>query len=444
MNRSALSVAALVTGVLIGAASLFAGPLNPPPGPVTSTYKTLSQVEPRTPISALSSGSVTGFPCDYLITQSGSYYLDRNLSSTIGGNLAIGVAASNVTIDLNGFTIEGNNTGVTGIGTGTGAPSNIVVRNGTVRNFGGAGVDLTNASFVVVENVNVSLPNNVIAARCIAAAANARISRCVVQKGITGIIVGARATIDACTIIGSGTGVSADVNSTLTQVSVQSTSGVGVSLGASSSATDCHTSGSGGSGYVLADYCQLINCTADGPGSASSPGIDTGAASYAVLRNCRASGFLGTAYVLGAGADVTGCTASHCEGSGIVASGGSATIDACKVTGVLGNGIELSNQCTVTNSQVNIIGWYYRDGSPATSGVVVSGGFLNRIEGNVFRSCPSSVTLTSGSNKNECYRNSAYFYASGGYIDNSGNSNYFGPIRIDSVPTGPWDNALLN
>jgi len=32
----------------VGGGLLFAGPLNPPAGPVTSTYKTLSEIEPRT------------------------------------------------------------------------------------------------------------------------------------------------------------------------------------------------------------------------------------------------------------------------------------------------------------------------------------------------------------------------------------------------------------
>src|SRR5438094_785381 len=44
MNRTTLISAAAVA---LAATLLLAGPLNPPAGPVASTYKTLSEVEPR-------------------------------------------------------------------------------------------------------------------------------------------------------------------------------------------------------------------------------------------------------------------------------------------------------------------------------------------------------------------------------------------------------------
>ena len=70
-----------------------AGPLDPPPGPIISTGKTLNEVEPRTP--------VTPDPFFNLITisQPGSYYLTRSFTGRIVVN------ASDVTLDLNGFTV---------------------------------------------------------------------------------------------------------------------------------------------------------------------------------------------------------------------------------------------------------------------------------------------------------------------------------------------------
>jgi hypothetical protein len=65
------------------------------------------------------------------ITEPGSYQLSRNLR--VEGDCLI-VAADNVTIDLDGFTIEGDGTGQ-GIGDADIPRQNITVRNGTVRNF---------------------------------------------------------------------------------------------------------------------------------------------------------------------------------------------------------------------------------------------------------------------------------------------------------------------
>ena len=65
-----LSLLALAVGGAIAALAL-AGPLNPPAGPVTSTYKTLTEVEPRIAIN------LTNTPGDansvFKITQRGSY-----------------------------------------------------------------------------------------------------------------------------------------------------------------------------------------------------------------------------------------------------------------------------------------------------------------------------------------------------------------------------------
>jgi hypothetical protein len=69
------------------------GPLAPPGAPAP-TMLSLSQVEPRTPIT--NTTAVT-------ISAPGSYYLTANISVTSGS--AITITASQVTLDLNGFTI---------------------------------------------------------------------------------------------------------------------------------------------------------------------------------------------------------------------------------------------------------------------------------------------------------------------------------------------------
>src|SRR5690606_8297132 len=80
-----------------------AGSLNPPPGAPAPTMKTLSEVEPRTPIHAAS--------LPLTITSPGSYYLAENIRVTAEDDVttaAIIIESGNVTIDLNGFTLAGS------------------------------------------------------------------------------------------------------------------------------------------------------------------------------------------------------------------------------------------------------------------------------------------------------------------------------------------------
>jgi len=83
MNRNTRIVAlglAVVVAATGGTAS--AGDLNPPPGPVAPTMKSLSEVEPRIAINA------TNTPGDadslFKITQPGSYYLTGNITGVAG------------------------------------------------------------------------------------------------------------------------------------------------------------------------------------------------------------------------------------------------------------------------------------------------------------------------------------------------------------------------
>ena len=85
----------LVIGLTAGHAAA-QGSLTPPGGAPAPTMKTLDQVEARTPIDSI----------PFTITEGGSYYLTANLT---GVPLADGITvnASDVTIDLNGYTLDG-------------------------------------------------------------------------------------------------------------------------------------------------------------------------------------------------------------------------------------------------------------------------------------------------------------------------------------------------
>lgn len=107
---------------------------------------------------AVTPGDAPGFPIT--ITRSGSYKLSSNLIVPDANTTAIEIAASHVTIDLNGFAILGptdcsgglNPCAGAGSGVGitnTGLQFNIAVRNGTVQGMGGGGIHLSGDSHVV-------------------------------------------------------------------------------------------------------------------------------------------------------------------------------------------------------------------------------------------------------------------------------------------------------
>src|SRR5450432_3107226 len=87
------------------------------------------------------------------ITQPGSYLLLNNLSA--GGNCIV-VAASFVTIDLNGFMINGNGKGGSGISEQPGSALRaITIRNGTITAFAQA-ILFPKSIAVVVERITAT------------------------------------------------------------------------------------------------------------------------------------------------------------------------------------------------------------------------------------------------------------------------------------------------
>jgi hypothetical protein len=134
--------------LLAGAAAL-AGPLNPPAGPVTSSYKTLTDVEPRIALNAANTPGDSN--AIYVISQPGSYYLTGNLSVPVSMN-GIRIACNSVTIDLNGFQIHGDNGSSSGVALAA-FYDGIAVKNGSVEHLGSCGLDLSMAWGARVSNV---------------------------------------------------------------------------------------------------------------------------------------------------------------------------------------------------------------------------------------------------------------------------------------------------
>ena len=106
----------------------------------------------------LTPGDTPGFPVT--ISQPGSYKLSGNLTVPNPNTTAIEIAASHVTLDLNGFAILGptdcsgglNPCANAGFGNGIVTPGvqfNITLRNGTIQGMGNSGIFLKGDSHLV-------------------------------------------------------------------------------------------------------------------------------------------------------------------------------------------------------------------------------------------------------------------------------------------------------
>jgi hypothetical protein len=254
-------VIALLVGLFGSVAMLTAGPLDPPAGPIAPTAKPLSEVEPRIAINA------TNTPGDadslFRITQPGSYYLTGNTTG-VAGKSGIEVAADNVTIDLNGFTLQGVGGSLSGV-VASGTPV-LTVMNGSVRGWGGAGVVARRAERLVVANnlsTGILLFNDGTAIQCNVANNG--------SLGLYGISAGARARVADCTVTGNG----------------GSTGGGGIVCSGSSVIERCivnsngsvSTSNASAYGIAASNDCLIMDCRVDGNGAssaASSGGILAG------------------------------------------------------------------------------------------------------------------------------------------------------------------------
>lgn len=231
-----------------------AGDLNPPPGPVMPTMKTLTEVEPRTPISSL----------PMTISESGSYYVTKDLVGA-ADSTGILIATDSVTIDLNGFSLVGSG-GSSGDGIGLqGSHKNIMVFNGTVRGWAGDGIDLSESSQNILENLRST------------------------DNGGSGIRSLISSTVSACIAVGNGDwGITAGSNASVSSCVVRENSAGGLWCGTDTTAWSCQAFGNGGPGFQIAINAEsgiLSHCTSKENGGG---GFVTGA--DVIVRSCVASG----------------------------------------------------------------------------------------------------------------------------------------------------------
>jgi len=319
LDRRMLLGVASVAGIAAVARAAQAGSLNPPAGPVAPTMKALDQVEPRVPLQSLTGDANS----QYVISQSGSYYLTGNITAVNGLN-GVFVTAPHVTIDLNGFALLGIAGSGHAIVSNT-AADGLCVRNGAISGWGGMGVNLTNVtSQARIEFVNVD--------HCVGGGISMSqrgfVSYCAVNAcGTFGIAALNGVRIVQCVVTattGTGDGISADYGSVIQDCSCTENGGAGfVSNGTGVLIVGCKATFNGGDGVLingpLAEVIDTIATrnTLHGIHSAASNGrfdrcsavqnlqngiqIDVMNGSNAITRCSSSSNFGGTDYSIAAG-----------------------------------------------------------------------------------------------------------------------------------------------
>lgn len=248
------------------AIAAIAGDTSPPPGPIAPTFKTLTEVEPRIAINATNTpGDSDATPSIFKITQPGSYYLTGNLTGQ-AGKIGIEIAASDVTIDLNGFALLGVPGSSSGIRASVSA-SGVAVRNGTIRAWGANGVDLTNAGATRIEALTA------------------------VDNVWTGIRAGEDCVVTSCVARGN--------------------IGYGIVGGTGARLSDCNAAQNGGAGLYALDGTTISGCTARNNGD-----VGIGVNGTATFLNCVSIGNTGSGFICGYASTYNGCSARDNQGHG--------------------------------------------------------------------------------------------------------------------------------
>lgn len=263
IDRRVILGAAGLAGVAAFSKLAGAGPLTPPPGPVASTGKTLTEVEPRIAINAANTpGSANA---QFRITAPGSYYLTGNITGEAGKS-AIEIASSHVSLDLMGFALLGVPGSLSGVLLTIAGATNISVRNGAVSGFSESGVQLFDpfrAEGCLLENIEASGNG----AMGIGAGVNAVVRACLAHSnGDTGIAAGNNSSIEGCVAqANSGRGFLVGLTTTIRGCSALENLADGFTL-TEGAVSDCIARGNTGEGFQLSSST-ATNCTSNQNGA---------------------------------------------------------------------------------------------------------------------------------------------------------------------------------
>jgi len=273
VNKGGWALAGVLALLFVASVAQVArgGPLDPP-GPPGSTMKTLDQVEPRTPIASL----------PFTISQRGSYYITKNLFGVSGQN-GITINASNVSLDLGGFTLQGASGSLDGISI---VGNDVSISNGIVSFWGGDGIDAAGRQRGRFDRLTannnggagIRLPYSATLVNCSAdfngsdgvVAASATISDCRARSnGGAGFRLEADITLRDCMAVGNATGIDASTStgpSIISRCTVSASSQIGIRAGGGALVENCEVTDIGGVGIEVGAYGVIRGCSVDASG----------------------------------------------------------------------------------------------------------------------------------------------------------------------------------
>lgn len=399
-------------------ASALAGGLTPPAGPVVETMKTLDEVEARIPIGPLTT------PGDsqsiYRITESGSYYLTGDIIPTASILYAIKVEdVPDVTIDLNGYSIEGG--GFVSIAIQTQGSQRMTVRNGAIRDvYVGVG-EFGSRPRLRMESVDIrdATYGALIGGYSI-------IRECLfenmAESGVTGALANGVQVLNSTFWGGNVAAVRLNDRAIVREVTVVNAPGFGILVGDDSTVERCVVTGSGSDGISAGARARVAGCQSS---SNVERGIEVGGSS--IVEDCTASLNMDDGIRAEDGSIVRACVVTNSSDAGISVAQRS-LVEGCVVRLNAVDGIRTSSECRVVDNAVS------RNGNGGLGAGIYAQGNGSRIEGNNVHENGDAIRCDNSRNlivRNDLYLNAANFNVPAGQA-----------VASSSDPTtaGPWHN----
>lgn len=225
--------------------------------------------------SAIAGGVTTGDTPGFPVTLSapGSYLLTGNLTVPGENTRAIDVASNDVTLDMNGFVIQGPvvcsgtplecvPSGGSGEGIFASTRTGVTVRNGTIRGLGNDGVELLGGS-TRIEGLSV-LSNGGVGVQIDAGAVSGSHAE---SNGGGGLAASGAATISANTVVRNGDiGIFAGNGSNVHGNSVRQNESTGIHLGFTGTVSGNTVTQNGDDGIFLTASGTVTNNTVESNG----------------------------------------------------------------------------------------------------------------------------------------------------------------------------------
>jgi hypothetical protein len=188
----------LIAGAsLLGAAALAkvarAGDLNPPAGPISPTGRSLTDVEPRTPVQKLSGNA----DFLYIIQTRGSYCLTGDIIVPPNMRAILVVCPTgNVSIDMQGFCIRGQQGGLGALTVQSAGLDYLEIDDGYIRDMSGDGIDSGNARCMECHDLHVDH-----CAQGIVVRNSGIVEACVVERCTSHGVCWQKSSTTACTFV---------------------------------------------------------------------------------------------------------------------------------------------------------------------------------------------------------------------------------------------------